>query len=154
MDELSSFLGIYLSDTLLTMRRFLSSEFETKLKRMKFEDWMYLSAIAKTPGLSQKHLGEKIVREKTIVSRMVDNWVKIGWVKREPSLTDKRVNGLFLSSKGWELWKKGIPIVQSADLVFRKNLSDGEEQNLYLTLFKIQSSIQVEIESIPKELHF
>ena len=143
MSDIGNFLGIHMSETLLSMRRFLGSEFEKSLPKLSFEDWMMLAPIAKKKGISQKELSENIARDKTIVSRLVDLWVKKGWIKRESQTEDKRKNGLFFTKKGKELWEKGIPLVSAADEVFTRNLNNEEQKEIYLLLFKIQSSINI-----------
>ncbi|MCW7494475.1 MarR family transcriptional regulator [Leptospira sp. 2 VSF19] len=139
---IASFLGIYMSETMLLMRRFLSDEFIKQRIGMRFEDWMLLLPLVESESSNQKELSERLVKDKTTVSRLVDGWVKKSWVKRVVSDTDKRHYHLRFTKKGKEIWEKGIPIVQSADQVFRKDLSEKEEKELYLLLFKIQSSVQ------------
>lgn len=141
-ENISSYLGIYMSETLLLMRRFLSDEFIKQRIGMRFEEWMSLLPLDDSESLNQKELSERLVRDKTTVSRLVDGWVKKSWVKRVVSDTDKRQYQLRFTKKGKEIWEKGIPIVRSADQVFRKDLLEKEEKELYLLLFKIQSSVQ------------
>lgn len=144
MKGISTYLGIHMSDTLLLMRRFLANEFTTKRIGMQFDEWMQLLPLVESEILSQKDLSDRLVKDKTTVSRLVDGWVKKAWVKREVSLQDKRYYHLRFTKKGKDVWEKGLPIVASADAVFRKDLSDTDERDLYLLLFKIQSSVQLE----------
>ncbi|MBM9592206.1 MarR family transcriptional regulator [Leptospira sp. 201903075] len=132
-----------MSETLLLMRRFLANEFTTKRIGMQFDEWMQLLPLVESEFLSQKDLSDRLVKEKTTVSRLVDGWVKKAWVKREVSPEDKRYYHLRFTKKGKDVWEKGLPIVASADSVFRKDLSDTDERDLYLLLFKIQSSVQL-----------
>lgn len=143
MKGISTYLGIHMSDTLLLMRRFLANEFTTKRIGMQFDEWMQLLPLVESEILSQKDLSDRLVKDKTTVSRLVDGWVKKAWVKREVSLQDKRYYHLRFTKKGKDVWEKGLPIVASADAVFRKDLSDTDERDLYLLLFKIQSSVQL-----------
>ncbi|EMY68933.1 MarR family protein [Leptospira vanthielii serovar Holland str. Waz Holland = ATCC 700522] len=136
-------MGIYMSETLLLMRRFLANEFTKKGIGMRFEEWMQLLPLTESETVSQKDLSDRLVKDKTTVSRLVDGWVKKAWVKREVSATDKRFYILRFTKKGKEIWEKGLPIITSADAVFRKDLSDVNEKDLYLLLFKIQSSVQI-----------
>lgn len=140
---ISHYLGIYMSETLLLMRRFLVNEFEKKRIGMRFEEWMQLLPLTESETVSQKDLSDRLVKDKTTVSRLVDGWVKKTWVKREVSSHDKRFYILRFTKKGKEIWEKGLPIITSADEVFRKDLSDANEKDLYLLLFKIQSSVQL-----------
>lgn len=142
-ENIASYLGIYMSETLLLMRRFLSDEFTKNKIGMRFEEWMLLFPLVDSETLNQKELSERLVKDKTTVSRLVDGWVKKSWVKRVVSDTDKRHYHLRFTKKGKEIWEKGIPIVRSADQVFRKDLSEKEERELFLLLFKIQSSVQL-----------
>ncbi|MCW7481277.1 MarR family winged helix-turn-helix transcriptional regulator [Leptospira kanakyensis] len=140
---IANHLGIYMSETLLLMRRFLADEFEKKRMGMRFEEWMSLLPLSESESLNQKELSERLVKDKTTISRLVDGWVKKTWVKREISETDKRQYNLRFTKKGKEVWEKGLPIIASADLVFRKDLTETDEKELYLLLFKIQSSVRL-----------
>ncbi|TGL33615.1 MarR family transcriptional regulator [Leptospira perdikensis] len=132
-----------MSETLLLMRRFLADEFSKNKIGMRFEEWMQILPLLESESLNQKELSERLVKDKTTVSRLVDGWVKKSWVKREVSPQDKRNYVLRLSKKGKEIWEKGLPIVTTADLVFRKDFTEADEKELYLLLFKIQSSVQL-----------
>ncbi|XDD43753.1 MarR family winged helix-turn-helix transcriptional regulator [Leptospira sp. WS60.C2] len=150
MNEIFSYLGIQLSETLLLMRKFLSSEFEAKHIGMRFEEWIQLLPLMEKESINQKGLSDRLAKDKTTISRLVDGWVKKGWVKRIQSPEDKRIFSLKLTPKGKSIWEKGLPVVQNADLVFKKNLKGEDEKDLFLLLFKIQSSIQFsETKNVP-----
>ncbi|MCW7462087.1 MarR family winged helix-turn-helix transcriptional regulator [Leptospira limi] len=152
MNEIFSYLGIHLSETLLKMRKFLSNEFETNRVGMRFEEWIQLIPLMEKESLNQKILSDRLAKDKTTISRLVDGWVKKGWVKRIQSSEDKRSFSLKLTTKGKSIWEKGIPVVKEADLVFKKNLSQENEKELFVTLFKIQTSIQFsETKNVPFE---
>ncbi|TGM43026.1 MarR family transcriptional regulator [Leptospira levettii] len=150
MNEIFSYLGIHLSETLLQMRKFLANEFETNRVGMRFEEWVQLIPLMEKESLNQKTLSDRLAKDKTTISRLVDGWVKKGWVKRIQSNEDKRSFSLKLTTKGKSIWEKGIPVVKEADLVFKKNLSEENEKELFVTLFKIQTSIQFsETKNVP-----
>lgn len=150
MNEIFSYLGIHLSETLLQMRKFLANEFETNRVGMRFEEWIQLIPLMEKESLNQKTLSDRLAKDKTTISRLVDSWVKKGWVKRIQSIEDKRSFSLKLTTKGKSIWEKGIPVVREADLVFKKNLSEENEKELFVTLFKIQTSIQFsETKNVP-----
>ncbi|MCG6148373.1 MarR family transcriptional regulator [Leptospira levettii] len=150
MNEIFSYLGIHLSETLLLMRKFLANEFETNQVGMRFEEWVQLIPLMEKESLNQKTLSDRLAKDKTTISRLVDGWVKKGWVKRIQSNEDKRSFSLKLTTKGKSIWEKGIPVVREADLVFKKNLSEENEKELFVTLFKIQTSIQFsETKNVP-----
>ncbi|MCW7472941.1 MarR family winged helix-turn-helix transcriptional regulator [Leptospira levettii] len=150
MNEIFSYLGIHLSETLLQMRKFLANEFETNRVGMRFEEWIQLIPLMEKESLNQKTLSDRLAKDKTTISRLVDSWVKKGWVKRIQSSEDKRSFSLKLTTKGKSIWEKGIPVVREADLVFKKNLSEENEKELFVTLFKIQTSIQFsETKNVP-----
>ncbi|PJZ85508.1 MarR family winged helix-turn-helix transcriptional regulator [Leptospira harrisiae] len=131
-----------MSETLLLMRRFLSDEFIKNKIGMRFEEWMLLLPLTESENINQKELSFRLAKDKTTVSRLVDGWVRKSWVKRVVSDSDKRNYHLRLTKKGKEIWEKGLPVVTTADQIFRKELTDVDEKDLFLLLFKIQSSIQ------------
>lgn len=150
MNEIFSFLGIQLSETLLLMRKFLSNEFESKKIGMRFEDWIQLFPLMEKESTNQKSLSDRLGKDKTTISRLVDGWVKKGWVKRTQNTEDKRIVFLKFTTKGKTIWEKGIPVVRGADEVFKRNLSVENEKELFYLLFKIQSAVQFsETKNVP-----
>ncbi|XDD47562.1 MarR family winged helix-turn-helix transcriptional regulator [Leptospira sp. WS39.C2] len=150
MNEIYSYLGIHLSETLLLMRKFLSNEFESKKVGMRFEEWIQLLPLMEKESTNQKGLSERLAKDKTTISRLVDGWVRKGWVKRIQSTEDKRIYELKITPKGKTTWEKGIPVVRGADEVFKRNLNEENEKELFLLLFKIQSGVQFsETKNVP-----
>ncbi|MDZ4724846.1 MAG: MarR family transcriptional regulator [Leptospira sp.] len=147
VNPFSSYLGIHLSETLLLMRKYLTQQFEKKLPTLRFEDWMQLMPVVLSAGITQKVLSEQLVRDKTTISRLVDNWEEKGWVKRKISSEDKRSYGIFMTKKGTENWEKGVPIVIEADQIFKKQLTNEDEKTLYFLSFKIRTAIENYISS-------
>ncbi|WP_108972667.1 MarR family winged helix-turn-helix transcriptional regulator [Leptospira ryugenii] len=147
MEAKQSSFGLHLSDTLLLMRKYLSLQFQNSNSELRFEDWMALLPVWERPGISQKELSEALVRDKTTISRLVDVWVNKAWVERKADPNDKRLYRLYLSTKGEKVWKKGLPLVEDADRVFRSGLTSQEEKTFYQLLFQLRSSVLLEMEN-------
>jgi MarR family transcriptional regulator for hemolysin len=67
--------------------------------------WMTIAAAAKSPEpLSQTALAERLAVEGASMVAMIDRLVKAGFVVREPSATDRRVNLIVLTDSGRRLY--------------------------------------------------
>lgn len=58
-----------------------------------------LRAVRKSPGMSQEALGAKLGIDKAAVTRMLRRLEAAGYVRRERSADDRRVNRLFATEK-------------------------------------------------------
>ena len=75
---------------------------EVNLGRASFPKIIALSIIP-PDGLEMSALAKKMGVDNSTATRLVIGMEKAGWVKRESSLYDKRVNQVFLTKKGYSL---------------------------------------------------
>ena len=75
---------------------------EVNLGRASFPKIIALSIIP-PDGLEMSALAKKVGIDNSTATRLVIGMEKAGWVNRETSLYDKRVNQVFLTKKGYFL---------------------------------------------------
>ena len=59
----------------------------------------YLTRIARQPGISQDELARQLYKDKSVVARHLANLQQLGFIRREPSPTDRRVQQIYPTEK-------------------------------------------------------
>ena len=67
------------------------------------EQWSVLYHLWKNEGQSQQQLCNATFRDKSSITRLVDNLEKLNLVKRVASDTDRRINLIYLTKQGQKL---------------------------------------------------
>ena len=88
------------------LARRLQKNFKDQKLEITVEQWSVLYHLWKEDGLSQQDLCNHSFRDKPSITRLVDNLEKLKLVKRTSSKDDKRINKIFLTSKGNKLQEK------------------------------------------------
>lgn len=76
------------------------------------EQWAVLYRLFETQGLTQCGLGERTVKDKTTITRILDRLEKKGWVSRQRDRQDRRTQRIFLTDQGETLVKALVPLVR------------------------------------------
>ena len=93
-------LGELLSSLYVNLQALIKRE--VNLGRASFPKIIALSIIP-PDGLEMSALAKKVGIDNSTATRLVIGMEKAGWVNRETSLYDKRVNQVFLTKKGYSL---------------------------------------------------
>jgi len=84
------------------------------------EQWSVLVNLWQTNGQSQQDLAGTTCKDKTSMTRLIDNMEKHNLVVRIPSKTDRRQKLIYLTKKGRDLQEKLVKIVH-------KTLKDAQK---------------------------
>tara|TARA_B100000683_G_scaffold181264_1_gene174574 strand:+ start:65 stop:487 length:423 start_codon:yes stop_codon:yes gene_type:complete len=93
-------LGELLSSLFVNLQSLIKREIN--LGRASFPKIIALSIIP-PDGLEMSALAKKMGVDNSTATRLVIGMEKAGWVRRESSLYDKRINQVFLTKKGYSL---------------------------------------------------
>ena len=93
-------LGELLTSLFINLQALLKRE--VNLGRASFPKIIALSIIP-PDGLEMSALAKKMGVDNSTATRLVIGMEKTGWVNRESSLYDKRVNQVFLTKEGYDL---------------------------------------------------
>lgn len=97
-------------------------------------------ALFKNPRMTMAEIAEKIGRDKSTVTALVDKLVRLGYVKKERDTEDTRVVYVYLTEKGNEL-KPIFEAISSEVLdVFYLYISENEREELVRILNKIYNN--------------
>jgi len=99
-----------------------------------------LDALLRSEKLTMKELADKIGRDKSTITALVDKLIKHGYVEKTRDISDNRVVFVTLTEKGKEL--KPMFETISQDLLSRvyKDISENEKEELIKTLKKIKKN--------------
>lgn len=110
----------------LLLNRFLSQQFKNKGISLTREQWSVLAVLWKADGCSQQMIANSTSRDKPSVTRLIDNLVKEGYVKRKSHENDRRLNLIFLTEKGKKVEKSVMEIVDDTIEKATNGLSDEQ----------------------------
>ena len=97
-------------------------------------------ALFEKQSLTMAEIAEKIGRDKSTVTALVDKLVRLGYIKKEKSIEDTRVANVSLTLKGNELKPVFEAISKEVLEVFYLNISEKEKEELIRILNKIYNN--------------
>jgi len=134
-------LGYVMGRTFMRLRHGLRRAFQAHGHDFTPEQWSVLSALSRQDGLPQCELGERTVRDKTTITRILDRLEGKGLLERRPHGQDRRSHLVFLTAKGREFYRRLLPVVEEyRDVVFNC-LSEEELAGLRVILEKITAHL-------------
>ena len=93
-------------------------------------------------GISQNQLKENLAVDKATVSRAINSLIKKGYLKKEKSPEDGRVNLIYLSQKAYAVKEEINQIYQQWFKIFLDEIEENEAEKVINTLEKMYKIIQ------------
>ncbi len=84
----------------IAIARRLQKKFNSAGLNLTIEQWSVLYQLWKQDGSSQQDLCLRTFRDKPSITRLVDNLEKLQLVKRVASVSDRRINLVYLTKQG------------------------------------------------------
>lgn len=97
-------------------------------------------ALFKKPRLTMAEIAEKIGRDKSTVTALIDKLVRLGYVTKEKDTKDTRVVYVALTQKGYELEPVFEAISRETLDVFYLDVTEKEKEELIRILSKIYNN--------------
>ena len=120
---------------------FMKSNFSEYGFDLTREQVILLAHLHLEDGQMQKDLAFITERNKGSLARLVNTMEKKNFVVRIPSREDKRVNRIFLTKKGRQIFEKIRPVLHECKTAALKNLTQKEIDSTIKVLQKIQNNI-------------
>lgn len=106
MFDLDNAIGFVIEVTEQLMKR----ELRKRFKRHGFDltpyQWIVLYRLMQKDGLNQAEIAELTTRDRPNITRIVNVMEQRGLIERRPAVSDRRVNRVFLTNKGRELFAR------------------------------------------------
>jgi DNA-binding MarR family transcriptional regulator len=103
--------GFMINRTSIILKKRLTTRLKDKGIALTPEEFSLLSRLWEENGITQSLLVEKTIKDKAIVTRMLNNLIKKGYVYKKVNEDDRRNQIVFLTEEGLELQNVIIPIV-------------------------------------------
>lgn len=101
---------------------------------------IFLFQLYKKDGVSQDELANTLYIDKGTTARSLKTLEEAGFIKREVSDSDKRVNIVRLTEKGLKLEPEITTVLKEWDRILAHSLSEEEQKTLLTLLKKISDS--------------
>jgi DNA-binding MarR family transcriptional regulator len=102
-----------------------------------------LYALLKTPRMTMTEIANKIGKDKSTVTTLIDKLIKLGYVEKERDTQDTRVVYVDLTNKGRELEPVFEAISTKILSVFYSGVSENEKVELSNLLSKIYDNFKI-----------
>lgn len=90
------------------------------------EQWAVLVNLGKKNGQSQQELAGLTCKDKTSITRLIDNMEKHSLVVRIPDKSDKRQKLIYLAKKGKDLQEKLVLVIQKTLQKAQKSIKTND----------------------------
>ena len=106
------------------------------------EQFGVLARLRVQQGMNQTQLGERMLKDRHNMTRILNLLEKRGYIERRPDSSDRRMFRIFLTESGQEVQEKLVPIVsQHLDEVL-EGILDDDQQTIRRILERIVTNIQ------------
>ena len=117
---------------------FIHEAMQQKQLDLTKEQMIVLKKLHDRDGLPQGELAFLTLRNKSSLTRLLVKMEKKGYINRKQDLDDKRINHVFLTKTGKEVFKKTRPIIKNIIETMEKGISASEKKQMIELLKKIQ----------------
>ena len=109
------------------------------------EQWIVLHRLDKNNGVSQNDLAKMIFRDKTSLTRIINNMESKNLVSRKIDLHDKRIKHIYQTFKGRNMYKESLPVILHLGKSLQSQLDQADIYHLQRISKKIQQTIEVQL---------
>jgi DNA-binding MarR family transcriptional regulator len=109
------------------------------------EQWVVLARLYYADNMVQSELANITERDKTTLTRLLNNMEKKGYLQREIASTDKRRRMVSLTTKGRQCFEDSMPVMNDIIERLHKGFSDSEIQTAIQLIIKFKENILKEL---------
>lgn len=128
----------WLGKTVKIVEYHLQETFDQHHIDLTKEQMIVLKKLHNKDGLNQNELAFLTLRNKSSLTRLLRKMEKKKYISRKQSKVDKRINNVYLTDLGKEIFKKTRPVIQKIIDVMEQHITEKEKQQIIHTLKKIQ----------------
>ncbi len=109
------------------------------------EQMVVLKKLHDKDGLNQNELAFLTLRNKSSLTRLLTKMENKNYILRKQSSHDKRVNNVFLTSLGKEIFLKSKPVIKEMITKMEQTVSKEEKEQIINILKKVQHNFKTTI---------
>ena len=117
---------------------YILEEMQEKGIDLTKEQMIVLKKLHDQDGLPQNDLAFLTLRNKSSLTRLLVKMEKKDYIERKQGQNDKRINHVFLTDIGKEVFKKTRPLIKDIIATMEKDISVPEKKQMIALLKKIQ----------------
>jgi DNA-binding MarR family transcriptional regulator len=117
------------------------NEFKEHNLGVSRDQFIVLKTLAENDGQMQNNLAQATERDKTSLARLLNTMERKMLVKRISCPEDGRVNKVFITPKGQQIFDKAIPLIKKVAENSQRNISKEEISNAIQTLKKVHQNL-------------
>ncbi len=140
--------GPWLGKTVKVLEYFMQEMFNDHDLDLTKEQMIVLKKLHDNDGLSQNELAFLTLRNKSSLTRLLSKMENKKYISRKQDSEDKRVNHVYLTEFGKDIYKRTKPVIRKMISTMEQNISDSEKQQIIKILKKIQSNFDSNVESL------
>lgn len=122
--------GFLINRAALKLKNELLQTFKLHGYNITTEQWAVLMCLSEQEAQTQSELAEKIEKDKTNLSRILDGMEKKEFITRRPHENDRRSYRIFLTSIGEELIDKLKPLAMKSNERGLQGLSEKDKREI------------------------
>lgn len=111
------------------------------------EQWVVLYRLFETQGLTQCGLGERTVKDKTTITRILDRLQKKKLLERRRDTQDRRSQRIFLTAEGERVVRELIPLVRRFAAEAFADVPPEDRESLRRILTNIETRLDTMLEA-------
>jgi DNA-binding MarR family transcriptional regulator len=134
-------LGYWINRCAILLKNELTHRFKQAGHDVTPEEWVILNRLWEQDGLSQNELADRTIKDKTTVTRFLNNMEAKGLVIRKPNKEDGRFKKIHLTSTAQKLRPVLIKIAQGMLTEVSSNLSEANLHEVLTLLEKIEKNL-------------
>jgi DNA-binding MarR family transcriptional regulator len=104
--------------------------------------WLIIARLHRRPGLSQSEIADLLEIEKAPAGRLIERMEAKNWLQRRSDDRDRRINRLYLTSKGNRLHEAIWPIAEATVDAALADLSAEERRRLSGLMARVKLTLQ------------
>lgn len=124
-------------------------EKRTTLHGVSSGQWRFLRQLWREDGLTQRELSRRVGMSEPTTVVSINSLVKAGFVRRAPSVEDRRRMHIHLTQKARDLEPVLLPLVAEVNAIATQGLTPAEVDILRKALHKISENLAVELDGAP-----
>ncbi len=126
------------------MGMFMTAKFKAHEQNLTTKQWILLRILHQKDGQRQNDLALVTDRNKASLARLIDTMEKKQLVTRVSFPEDKRVNQIFLTKHGREVFAESIPTMQQIATELEAGITPEEIQTVIEVLQKVMKNATTE----------
>lgn len=138
---LNKMMGFYVNRTAFLMSEGIAKRFSKNGFSITAQDFGIMSLLWNNDGQTHMFIAEKMLRDKTTITRRIDGLVKKGYLVRKTDNKDKRIVRVFVTEEGHLIKNKLINILLDFHKEVLGDIPENEVEITKKTLEKIINSL-------------